>query len=181
VRINISNLDRDVGDSVEFALKENFPPLDFMGEEIVFPEPLHIDGIIMYTNIGYLVKGRVTGSIRRLCGRCSELYEENFDSEFDAIFRRADENPQELGHEEGEIEEGMEFFTFTDAWIDLSDIVQECIITEIPMKALCREDCLGLCPVCGQNRNIEACTCENNQVDERLAGLKAWKHEDDSI
>jgi len=40
------------------------------------------------------------------------------------------------------------------------------------MKPLCHADCKGLCPQCGANLNLESCTCENVQVDPRLAVLK---------
>src|SRR4029077_4763144 len=44
----------------------------------------------------------------------------------------------------------------------------------LPMKPLCREECRGLCPVCGGNRNITACACETPALDSRWAALKDW-------
>jgi uncharacterized protein len=40
------------------------------------------------------------------------------------------------------------------------------------MKPLCREACLGLCPVCGTNRNRDTCSCENEWTDPRLEPLR---------
>ncbi|NMA14219.1 MAG: DUF177 domain-containing protein [Clostridia bacterium] len=40
------------------------------------------------------------------------------------------------------------------------------------MKTLCREDCKGLCPICGSNLNIKQCRCERESIDPRLAALK---------
>ena len=45
----------------------------------------------------------------------------------------------------------------------------------LPMKPLCREDCRGLCPVCGINRNRETCSCQATWVDPRLEALKSFK------
>ena len=44
----------------------------------------------------------------------------------------------------------------------------------LPMKPLCREDCRGLCPVCGGNRNVTACACETHVPDPRWTALKGW-------
>jgi uncharacterized protein len=45
----------------------------------------------------------------------------------------------------------------------------------LPMKPLCRDDCRGLCPVCGGNRNLVACACAQRTPDPRLAVLKDLK------
>ena len=59
--------------------------------------------------------------------------------------------------------------------IDLGEVVREQLYLALPMKPLCQEDCKGLCPVCGGNRNREACTCQQEWVDPRMAALKEWK------
>ena len=58
--------------------------------------------------------------------------------------------------------------------IDLGEIVREQILLEVPLRRLCREDCRGLCPSCGVNRNTEACDCQprSRSADERLAPLR---------
>jgi uncharacterized protein len=45
----------------------------------------------------------------------------------------------------------------------------------LPVKPLCRENCLGLCPVCGKNRNLESCSCDTDGADPRLSVLCALK------
>jgi uncharacterized protein len=45
----------------------------------------------------------------------------------------------------------------------------------LPVKPLCRENCLGLCPVCGRNRNLESCDCGTGGTDPRLSVLHAFK------
>jgi len=42
----------------------------------------------------------------------------------------------------------------------------------LPMRALCRPECGGCCPVCGVNRNTTACSCETRAPDPRLAALR---------
>jgi uncharacterized protein len=43
------------------------------------------------------------------------------------------------------------------------------------MKPLCREDCQGLCPVCGADKNTGACSCVESSPDPRWAALAALK------
>ncbi len=50
-------------------------------------------------------------------------------------------------------------YTYTDNTIDLAPYVHESIVLNIPVKMLCDEECLGVCPACGKNRNRETCTC----------------------
>ena len=63
--------------------------------------------------------------------------------------------------------------------IDLAELIHEQLYLVLPMKPLCKDDCQGLCPVCGANRNTTACTCETTWTDPRLAGLKALLNEND--
>jgi uncharacterized protein len=65
--------------------------------------------------------------------------------------------------------------TYQGKTIDLDPIVREQVLLALPMHAVCREDCRGLCGMCGQNLNEAACGCESRRVDPRLAVLKDIK------
>lgn len=64
---------------------------------------------------------------------------------------------------------------FDGRTIDLDPIVREQVLLALPASVLCREDCKGLCPQCGQNLNEAECGCERKVVDPRLAVLKTIK------
>jgi uncharacterized protein len=55
--------------------------------------------------------------------------------------------------------------------LDLSDVVRQYILTDIPIKPLCSNNCLGLCPECGANLNEEKCKCETAPTDARWGAL----------
>ena len=55
--------------------------------------------------------------------------------------------------------------------VDLTSLMQETIVTELPLRLLCKEDCKGLCPKCGTDLNLGSCSCEHKEIDPRLAGL----------
>ena len=59
-----------------------------------------------------------------------------------------------------------------DGHIDLEPIARECIILEIPINPICKPDCRGLCPVCGENRNEIDCGHRNEEIDSRFSSLK---------
>jgi uncharacterized protein len=63
-----------------------------------------------------------------------------------------------------------EFYPIVDEDIDLAPMVRDAIVLELPMAPLCREDCAGLCPQCGANRNEGDCGCVAPR-DPRWANL----------
>ena len=64
---------------------------------------------------------------------------------------------------------------FTGEELDLCEAVQEQVIMALPVRPLCREDCRGLCPVCGADLNEESCTCAEKTVDPRWKALSELK------
>lgn len=56
--------------------------------------------------------------------------------------------------------------------LDVSSIVMDNVVVELPIRFLCREDCKGLCSKCGADLNTETCGCEDDSIDERLSALK---------
>ena len=60
--------------------------------------------------------------------------------------------------------------------LDVSPIAEERVQMSIPMKPLCREDCLGLCPRCGKDRNVAPCDCAQEESDPRWGALEQWKN-----
>ena len=60
--------------------------------------------------------------------------------------------------------------------LDLTEVVRQSIILALPTTPLCREDCAGLCPICGANRNIETCNCVDAEIDPRWAALDILLH-----
>ena len=69
-------------------------------------------------------------------------------------------------------EEDLTFSVFDGEVIDIDELVREQVILAIPVRVLCREDCRGLCPTCGADRNFKECGCESAETDPRWAALK---------
>ena len=65
-----------------------------------------------------------------------------------------------------------------DGKIDLEPLLREYMLLEFPINPLCKPDCKGLCPVCGENQNQMTCHHEEVMGDERLAGLSSLLNKD---
>lgn len=64
-----------------------------------------------------------------------------------------------------------DYLVVPDGFVELTELVANDIILALPGKFLCREDCKGLCPICGGDRNQHECGCNRKQPDPRLAAL----------
>ena len=69
-------------------------------------------------------------------------------------------------------EDEMSVSVFDGEAIDVDEIVKEQIVLAVPTRMLCREDCKGICPECGTDRNTGDCSCATNDIDPRWAALK---------
>jgi uncharacterized protein len=157
---------------VRFAV--TFPP-----GEIAYDEglrqitPLEVEGsaeLLPHTLGEMRIQGHLDVRMGTECDRCLEPAEFPIDSNFDLFYRPAVQT--DYG-EEVEIDEGeAEIAFYEGGGIELKDVLREYVLLSLPMQRICREDCHGICPVCGQNRNQVNCGCEAKQVDERWAALK---------
>jgi uncharacterized protein len=59
--------------------------------------------------------------------------------------------------------------------LDLLPLVRDALLLELPLAPLCRDDCLGLCPVCGADRNVDPCGCPDPGGDPRWQALDVLK------
>lgn len=108
-------------------------------------------------NDGIAVSGTVSAPATGICRRC--LAECN-----DAAVAAVDELYQvEVTDEDA--------FPIEHGQLDLAPMVRELILLELDIEVLCRDDCRGLCPVCGIDRNTASCDCDTEVRDERWAAL----------
>jgi uncharacterized protein len=128
----------------------------------------------------YQLQGSVETTLSLECGRCLERFEWPVSATFDLrLLPRADQR-RAAEHDDTQIEEDdVDTSYYDDPTLDLAAVLREQFYLALPMKALCRADCQGLCPVCGVNRNTTSCSCTNEWEDPRLAPLKALRREGD--
>ena len=116
------------------------------------------------------VTGTFRATVRLVCGRCLEPFTQILEDQVAGRF-----TPRPAGRaDEVELSADDLDVTFYDGEsIDLGAFLRAETLLDVPMKPLCREDCLGFCPVCGGNRNLNPCPCETRPLDPRLAPFRA--------
>ena len=116
------------------------------------------------------VKGRLLAIVETDCFRCLEPVAKTIDVEFQDIFVDATEAPEddEIEIVQDELDESL----ITGNEINMADVVREQLILATTETVYCKNDCKGLCPKCGGNRNLIDCKCEDNEIDPRWAALK---------
>jgi uncharacterized protein len=118
------------------------------------------------------LRAKFAGKFELLCARCLEPVNDELKGEFDLIFR-----PEAADAEAGEraiTEEETEIGYYGKSGLLLEDAIREQVLLALPGRTLCKDDCQGLCPHCGLNRNSTPCHCEESHTDPRwnaLAGL----------
>jgi uncharacterized protein len=125
----------------------------------------------------YVLDGNLKGGLQVRCDRCLEPYHLDLDSSFKLVLVLA---PPEMEDSELELsEEDLSFDFIAGDEIDPDEIVREQVYLILPMKTLCKEDCLGLCPLCGTNLNMERCTCQGERGHPGFQKLKSKKFNGD--
>ena len=125
----------------------------------------------------YLIEGETQFAGDPNCSRCVEPYPFANSATFHVRFRPRPQASEE--NEEVEItdEEELDVEYYSERDVPLKDLALEQVQLSIPMKPLCDEKCLGLCPTCGSNRNRESCSCEGAGSDDRWGALKVLREE----
>ncbi len=121
------------------------------------------------------VRGKIEAEMSVDCTRCLDPVHRKFEILFDDIFV----DPADAS---GEIEvvlgaDELDESIATDGKIDVVEVVREQILLSLPDQVFCSEDCKGLCPECGSNRNLIDCKCIEDEIDPRWSALKSLKKE----
>jgi uncharacterized protein len=152
--------------SAPFDEKGEFEPRAF-GESDV---PAGAEATLTMTVASYRggldVKGRIAAPWRGICRRCSTTIDGVLEVDVSERF------------EENLAPEDEEAYPFVGDVIDLSDLVHDAILLELPVAPLCRADCQGLCAICGIDKNEASCECRV-EPDARWATLDALRFEDE--
>lgn len=169
MRWNVAGLlQDDVGATRHYELDE--PPYE-IDTGVVSIAPLIGTVKLTRTNRGIVADASVETRIRQECSRCLE------DVATPVTTRMSEEFFPTVDLRTGapvKRPEGDGYMLTDTHELDLSEPIRQAILLEQPMKPLCRGDCRGLCPRCGQNLNERACKCAPESGDPRLAGLADW-------
>ena len=120
-----------------------------------FAAPVGIKGKVT-NRAGVVTLGvTVTALLSQCCDRCLKAFEREYVHDFSHTLVTS------LANESDEDDSGFEdYVVCPDNKLDIGELALTDLMLEMPTKILCKEDCLGLCPVCGKDLNEGECGCE---------------------
>lgn len=117
-----------------------------------------------------LVDGRLTATVEIDCDRCLKPVALTIQPKFTVEYITAEAY---MALEVSELDNAdLALSVFDGEALNIDDIVLEQLLLAIPSQAICREQCKGLCSICGADRNVSDCDCKPTEIDPRWAGLK---------
>jgi len=167
MRIKLENLEGGKGDFAHVYQPEELNPVD---ERVNLTEPASVTGKVRLSGHQVFVNGHIDTRTRVECDRCLKPVELPVSTDFTLEYISGRD------YESSEVveltEEQMSLAVFNGEALDIDEIAKEQILLAVPTRMLCREDCKGLCPECGTDRNTGECNCITNDIDPRWAALK---------
>jgi uncharacterized protein len=155
----------------EFAIGE----IDFFTSEFRQASPLVVEATAEFRSAleEIRVTGRFSVELEFDCDRCLAVFRWPIDKKIDLLYAPEDAvtQPEESGLNGEEVELGF----YEGAGLELEEILREQVLLALPMQRVCREDCQGLCPTCGENWNERPCGCRIESADPRWSGLEDLK------
>jgi uncharacterized protein len=168
MRLDLSGALKDPGQSYPFDC-----PIE-LAEMTVLSDPVRFDAVRMHgaavgTGEAVSIEGGVDAVVHSRCARCLCDVRFPVNARFKQVFSR---DPAPAG----------DALPLDAAGAELNPIAAEALLLELPMRFLCKADCLGLCPVCGKNRNEERCRCqEGGERRNPFSALSDLLTEDEEV
>jgi uncharacterized protein len=151
------------------TLDEDANKLEMLVDGMTVLEKVRAELEIMPGDNIYYCRGQVVCNVEMECSRCLEPYRDTLQGEIDFSMRELvdgrEVSPDELPETELVVADNA-------TEVDITGPIREALMLAVPLKPLCREDCRGLCPVCGANRNEHECQCKVEKTDSRWEGLR---------
>ena len=170
MRIELENLEGRKGDFAHVYQPDELNPVD---ERVRLTAPAVVTGKVRLSGNEVFVSGHLDTRAQIECDRCLQPVEAPVSADFALEYITGSE------YESSEVAEltdaEMSVSVFNGEALDIDEIVKEQILLAVPTRMLCREDCKGICPECGIDRNTGECSCVADNIDPRWAALKNLK------
>jgi uncharacterized protein len=161
----------------KIRIRKSYAPgtVDYHTGEFRQVEPLEVRATAELVEGQIRVTGELHTRLEMVCARCLEPVHEDVTREFDLFYRPLSSMTKE--EEEHLKLDDTDIAFFEGEGMFLADVLAEQVLLALPMKAICRSDCRGLCTQCGANLNNEECRCESHLGDARMAPLARLKQD----
>lgn len=158
---------------------QDFTELEELSREggFEFHEPLNFKLRLQRTGQLVELDGLCQARVTLSCGRCLDPYVAEIDERFALTFAPLEKD--EETEEEVELEsEELGLIGYRDETLELASVLQEQLLMAVPISPLCGEQCRGLCPECGVNRNKTRCACEKKPFNNKFSALAGMQFEE---
>jgi uncharacterized protein len=167
-------LETIVEEPLSFEYEVPFAREELDREPLVGVRPARIAGEVSRVEGGHSLTASLAWDGSLECSRCLAPYDFSYQEDFSLVLyprKNISEADLELERED------LDAYFYDDPNVPVAPIVEERIQMAIPMKPLCREDCLGLCVQCGADRNVTRCDCVVEFIDPRWRALELLKQQ----
>lgn len=159
MKLNFSELCSKRERTKNFDITLDDQSVRFDNEELKVSEPLKFQGEVKSYDDIVNIKGKITGTLELECSRCLKNFSFPVDTDMDDEFtNNSNQEDDSIILVEGDI-------------LDITEIIVNNVISTLPIKNLCDENCKGLCHECGTDLNVHNCNCNHQDVDIRMAKL----------
>jgi uncharacterized protein len=162
LRLNAVELLRQPGAVRELDVEVDPGALDAEHERLT--GDIHVELRLTALNDGIEVRGTVSARWATPCRRCLQPLEGIATGHVDELYQVEVLDP--------------DAFQIEDGQLDLVPLVRETVLLELDLERICRDECAGLCPVCGIDRNTTTCECDTTVRDDRWAALEGFVPDD---
>lgn len=121
----------------------------------------------------YFCQGEISAKMTLECARCLGTFDLDVVGELDFI--ACSQDHYDSFRSEAVDSEDYVLFEGINLVVDITDQIRQALLLCIGIKPLCSDECLGLCPVCGGNLNVNKCACDRKEMDPRWSGLADLK------
>ncbi|MCE5220437.1 MAG: DUF177 domain-containing protein [Clostridium sp.] len=160
MKVQISDIISGKDRSKNFNYTFEMPQFNFEGDIIKPIGSCEVIGVISSDSDILILSAKIEANLEMICSRCLDTFIYPIDIDIEERFTT------NRSTEDGEA------IVVMDDVLDITEVVETSIISTLPIKRVCKDDCKGLCQECGCNLNYNACSCHKEDIDIRFEALK---------
>lgn len=160
MKIDVRRFFEIVGEKEDFEFSLDMSQMDIWSHKPI-NSPVIVKGCIKNRSSIVTLAYKASLNLHTFCDRCLTEFDKPIEFSFEYTLVRELQDSDMDG-----------YILVESDFLDVGELCESDIVLNLPLKFLCKDDCKGLCTVCGKNLNQSDCDCLKQQIDPRLAALK---------
>ena len=162
MKVQISDIVSGKDRNKKIEYKFEMPQFEFEGDIIKPVSSCSVVGKISADSDILILTAEIKVDLEMICSRCLDTFIYPIDIDIEERFTTNSKSEDE------------EAVVVLDDVLDITEVVETSIISTLPIKRVCKDDCKGLCQECGCNLNFNTCSCNKEDVDIRFEALRGF-------